>query len=205
VAQDGDYFDALDELCCNGNGIPALLFHLLNTSKYDHVDLRKPPATKALDDQKQQSLDSTECFWMDVLERGYIISPLKNGEDSAMVSQINADNVTDSVHGISSFQWEEGLYLRMSFIYSEYLLFCREKKENYPVSNRSFWNKTKRKDSPQSIFRSGMVVMNKNNAKCILIVAIDVYKEEFSESVCRLTSSEKTDENNGLVPFNDQF
>jgi hypothetical protein len=66
--QDGPYFAAIDEEMDNG-GREALLDYLM---RFDlkTVDLRSIPKTAALAEQKVNSLDPEQTWWLDVLSRG---------------------------------------------------------------------------------------------------------------------------------------
>jgi hypothetical protein len=66
--QDHDYFAAIDAEMKNG-GREALL-HYLQNFDLKQVDLRQIPRTKALLDQKINSLDPQQAWWLDVLARG---------------------------------------------------------------------------------------------------------------------------------------
>jgi hypothetical protein len=69
--EDFDYFAAIDRQMENG-GLQALLHHLL-TLDIAQLNLRKAPRTKGLIDQKLESLEGVDQFWIDCLRRGYII------------------------------------------------------------------------------------------------------------------------------------
>jgi hypothetical protein len=66
--KDGPYFAAIDEEMDNG-GREALLHYLLHFD-LESVDLRTIPNTAALFDQKMSSLDPTQGWWLDMLNRG---------------------------------------------------------------------------------------------------------------------------------------
>lgn len=71
--QDAKYFgeivDALNEN--NGEGYSNLLYYLMHHD-ISHFDVRKPPKTKALQDQKQLSFSSEEEWWFRKLQTGQI-------------------------------------------------------------------------------------------------------------------------------------
>jgi hypothetical protein len=73
-AQDHRYFAALEEQLQHG-GFAAMLHDLL-TYDYSDVNLRKPPTTAALFDQKLHSMDAVTRWWFDKLMTGRILSSL---------------------------------------------------------------------------------------------------------------------------------
>ena len=66
--QDHPYFAAIDKEMDNG-GREALLYHLLNFD-LSQVNLRTIPKTAALLEQKIESANSEQAWWLDVLKRG---------------------------------------------------------------------------------------------------------------------------------------
>jgi hypothetical protein len=74
--QDSKYFAAIAEQMDNG-GCEALL-HFLNNRDLSNVNLRNFPKTSALMDQKLQSMDGIEKWFLDVLQRGYFNLPNEN-------------------------------------------------------------------------------------------------------------------------------
>jgi phage/plasmid-associated DNA primase len=79
-AQDHRYFAALaDEL--HGGGLAAMLHDLLGYD-YSGVNLRQPPMTAGLFDQKRHSMDPAARWWFDRLMTGHILPSLyPAGED----------------------------------------------------------------------------------------------------------------------------
>lgn len=65
-----DYFDTLWQQY-NDGGREALMHHLMNLN-YSNIDLRKIPKTDALLEQKINSMDMKEKWWLEVLSRGAI-------------------------------------------------------------------------------------------------------------------------------------
>jgi hypothetical protein len=72
VAQDESYFSALYHERDHG-GLAALLHHLQNLD-LDGFNVRKPPMTEGLRDQKLQSLRNVERWWYEVLSEGELAS-----------------------------------------------------------------------------------------------------------------------------------
>lgn len=68
--QDKAYFSAISRELENG-GYSAMLHELMNFDITD-FNVRDVPDTKALQDQKKQSLDSKYAWWREVLMRGYV-------------------------------------------------------------------------------------------------------------------------------------
>jgi hypothetical protein len=69
--EDHPYFAAIEHQMCNG-GREALLYHLLHNVDCSAVDLRTIPRTAALFEQKVQSMNSEQGWWLDVLRRGIL-------------------------------------------------------------------------------------------------------------------------------------
>ena len=70
-AKKKEYFAPLNKDLNNPSIQAAFLFDMLHRDISD-FDVSKIPDTKALQHQREQSLDSFGHFWMDVLQRGYI-------------------------------------------------------------------------------------------------------------------------------------
>ena len=69
--QDYDYFAAIDDEMNNG-GREALLYHLLFEVDCSKVNLRQIPHTQALVDQKLQSVNPEQGWWLDILREGIL-------------------------------------------------------------------------------------------------------------------------------------
>lgn len=89
--QDHDYFAAIDKEMESG-GREALLDYLL---KHDlsKVNLRKIPKSSALLDQKLESLDSKEKWWLDLLQRGEL--PEWSGDGNRCPSKVLFNDYID--------------------------------------------------------------------------------------------------------------
>ena len=66
--QNKEYFSAIATQLNNG-GYEALMHYLMNY-KYDEADLRDVPKTEALLEQKLQSLNHEQQWWLEVLQKG---------------------------------------------------------------------------------------------------------------------------------------
>ena len=110
-------------------GYEAMMYDLLRHD-YSHVDLRNAPKTEGLIDQVAVSLGLELEFWFDVLERGYLLS----GHDGA-------PRRTD--YGNEQDYWPSVVWryeLRGEFQER----FMARKKQVYPVTNKAFWQATKK-------------------------------------------------------------
>ena len=182
---DWNYFEPVwQEL--RGDGPAALLDWIMDQDLSD-IELGMIPETAAKEEQKQRSLSSVQAFWLHVLDRGYLLTPNKNGEDDLITETIKADNGMTVIY-TAGFEWPEGIKVRCSFIYDEYLLYCRAKGERYPVSSRSFWNETKMKNSKRSIFRASSVLERCRNGtgKMYKIGSLELCRNTFSDTVCQV-------------------
>jgi hypothetical protein len=178
---DWNYFDpAWEEL---RNGGPAALMHTLLAQDYSHIKLNEIPDTQARVDQQEKSLDSVQSFWLEVLDRGYILTPDPKGDDTAISICVNEDNRGEIVGDVVDYSWPTGAAIRMSFIYDEYLAFCRKKGGRYPFSNRSFWSATKQRNNRTSIFRGKMVVVVRHEAKMLRVDPLDFMRDIFCRNV----------------------
>ena len=81
--QNKKYFSAIATQLNNG-GYEALMHYLMNY-KYDEADLRDVPKTEALLEQKLQSLNHEQQWWLEVLQ--------KEGYPSKMAGQAYAARV----------------------------------------------------------------------------------------------------------------
>lgn len=109
--QDKPYFAAIKNELESG-GYAAMLYDLM------HYDLRKyevrdVPETKALQDQKKQSLESKHGWWREVLSRGYVFRSKLGLED---------------YFG----EWHE--FAATSLLYDSYREFSKEAGERHPLS-----------------------------------------------------------------------
>lgn len=91
-AQDPVYFSAIDEEVENG-GREALL-HMLMTRNISNFEVRNVPKTKALTDQKIQSMGSIEEWWYEKLIDGKI------GKNDGWPEEISKD---DLVHDLNRY------------------------------------------------------------------------------------------------------
>jgi len=87
--KDAKYFKAIDEQLNNG-GYEALLHYLMN---YDvtQVDLREPPNTEALQEQKQLNLSPEEAWWYDKLHEGKVLNRHEEWELIIAKTELLAD------------------------------------------------------------------------------------------------------------------
>lgn len=70
--KDTKYFGALREEMANGG--PAALLHYLQNYDLADFDVRNPPATKGLLEQKLKSLRGLERWWFECLDKGTILN-----------------------------------------------------------------------------------------------------------------------------------
>jgi hypothetical protein len=96
---------------------------------------------------------------------------------------VNEDNRGEVVGDVVDYSWPTGAVIRMSFIYDEYLAFCRKKGGRYPFSNRSFWSATKQRNNRTSIFRGKMVVVLRCEAKMLRVDPLDFMRDLFCRNV----------------------
>lgn len=128
-AKDTKYFDAIFKERRNG-GPEAMMYDLLN---YDisGVDLRKAPVTNGLVDQVQQSLPSVLVFWLEIINREYLLSDRETG--APVKSDIRDIPGNDDIWPVVAYKYE---------IYKEYENWCRARSERYPANERQFWKDT---------------------------------------------------------------
>ncbi len=113
---DHPYFQAIIDQMDNG-GREAMLYDLMH---HDHksVNLRKPPETDALIDQKSHSLPDAAEFWVEALVRGYIISEQKPD------STVNYE---------AEWEGSESMFfpLYKAQIYDEFKFWCNSSRKRY--------------------------------------------------------------------------
>jgi hypothetical protein len=108
------YFIELNEQMENG-GYEAMLYDLINynLTNFDH---RHPPKTAALDEQKKLSLGTTDAWWKEVFDRGYVFQS-KIGLHSSFG------------HWFSPVSKE--------LLYKSYLQFSESRHERHPISREA--------------------------------------------------------------------
>ncbi len=84
--QDAEFFKSLDRQMDNG-GREALLYHLLNLD-ISNVNLRQPPATEALFEQKIKSLPPEYAWWYDCLSREFIFAREQEWESVVAIENV---------------------------------------------------------------------------------------------------------------------
>jgi Family of unknown function (DUF5906) len=109
------YFGKLWEQMQNG-GYEAMLYDLLEMD-LTGFDVRKPPDTEALQEQKKLSLTTIQKWWVDVLQRGYVFRSEKG---------LSADFQ----------QWFEQISTEL--LYKSYLDFARQHHDRYPLARGHF-------------------------------------------------------------------
>lgn len=78
-AQDHGYFEAIDQELRNG-GYAAMLYDLQRLS-FSDVNLREPPMTAALFEQKLHSLEPAQRWWYDKLMKGSLRSGIYSADE----------------------------------------------------------------------------------------------------------------------------
>ncbi|MBV8092318.1 MAG: hypothetical protein JO110_03610 [Acetobacteraceae bacterium] len=109
-----EYFEALWQEMENG-GYEAFLYDLLH---YDltHFNVRRPPETEGLREQKKLSLPTLEAWWLDVLQRGYVFRSKLGLEKEFGV-------------------WHEEIATELLF--TSYLEFATARRERYPATREA--------------------------------------------------------------------
>ena len=111
--QDKSYFKALADQMNNG-GHEALLHHLLTLDISD-IDLRTIPTTKALEEQKFQSMTGYEKFWFERLQEGEINPDYPEGWPDMVpcnvLRNIYLVQIGKASNGYKGFETEFGLAL----------------------------------------------------------------------------------------------
>lgn len=108
VVNDYKFWKELNHELDNG-GRARLLYELMH---WDIVDLRNLPQTKALRDQKAQSLTADQAWWVRCLERGYILRHtwLRNLEIAEVLEQYLTEVKDRSAN--KSTQTSLGIFIR---------------------------------------------------------------------------------------------
>lgn len=88
---DVDYFDALHKDIQNDDCI-SQFFNFLKNYDISKYDLRKAPATKALQEQIEQSMKYHESWLQDLLDRGYVYGTGRNHSLESDYAQIPKDD-----------------------------------------------------------------------------------------------------------------
>jgi hypothetical protein len=101
--QDGAYFAEIDRQM-EGSGASAMLHELLNMD-LSSFDVRKPPKTEALTDQKVHSLDDVGRWMHDILTAG---APLTAFEDANADWTEAVDVDKDALHGLYVLSANQG-------------------------------------------------------------------------------------------------
>lgn len=127
------YFDDLYRQMENG-GYAAMMYDLMEYD-YTAVSLRDSPKTAGLSEQVKHSFDSVHVFWLNILERGFILSEKKTGEpkNTAAVYITGTELFPCTV-----FKYE--IFHEFSEIH--------EAKSKYSTSAVTFWKTTKRLFNP---------------------------------------------------------
>jgi hypothetical protein len=109
--QDKPYFAAIKSELESG-GYAAMLYDLMHHDLRQY-EVRNVPETKALQDQKKQSLESKHGWWREVLSRGY-----------AFRSKLGLEDYFS--------EWHE--FVATSLLYDSYRDFSKEAGERHPLS-----------------------------------------------------------------------
>lgn len=112
---DQAYWTALhDEL--NKGGKAAFLYDMLRLEiDTDEYNLRKPPDTAGLVEQKLYNLDSVQAFWIEILATGVIRE------------QVEIEGKRETV------ETKYPSTITCSELHDSYLFFCRRSREHYPL------------------------------------------------------------------------
>lgn len=89
VAQNHEYFGAMDEELANG-GRERLLYDLL-TIDLSKINLRQVPKTAALLEQKQRSFDTVENWWFSALKSGAPVRGMESWPNQVSISDLYDD------------------------------------------------------------------------------------------------------------------
>lgn len=125
-ARDTRYFKAIQDQLDDG-GYEAFAYDLLNWD-WTTTDLRNPPVTEALLDQKLNSLDSVESWLANSIEDESVILADTNGTGGY-------DQLVDSGN-----EWPKEV--PKAQVFNGYCLFCRQHGVRYSVkSSNAFWRR----------------------------------------------------------------
>jgi hypothetical protein len=103
------YFGAIQRELETG-GYEAMLYELCN--RIIMSNLRRPPVTAALIDQRTRSLDTTAAWWVDCLSRGFVFH---SRQDMTYFAQ-----------------WLDPISTEL--LYDSYTEFCAARRERHPLS-----------------------------------------------------------------------
>lgn len=132
---DDEYHSAL-KAAVEGDGA-ASFFGFLMRYDYSGVNLRQPPTTAALLDQKMMSLDSVPAWWRERLWAGYLDDPQRRHD----------------AEGAEDTEWRETVLCGRLF--ASYAAYCKRTSVRYPEGEESFARKLrefaplKRKHGPR--------------------------------------------------------
>lgn len=112
---DHAYFAAIWKQMENG-GYEAMLHELLSIDLGD-FNVRCPPATDALDQQKKLSLPVPEMWWKDCLHRGFVFQ-----------SRLGLEHWFGEWHAI----------LSTDLLYASYIAFAAQKRDRHPMDREAF-------------------------------------------------------------------
>lgn len=93
-ARDTTYFGAIQAQLDNG-GYEALLYYLLNLDISD-FQVRNVPNTKALNEQKQLSLEPVDDWWLNKLRDGVLLNADESWEAPVQAEELYQDYVEDA-------------------------------------------------------------------------------------------------------------
>lgn len=199
--QDRTYFGELRRQMNNG-GLEALCHHLMTTTDYDHVDVHVAPVNEEMRQQKSSSLEDVPAFWEYILNRGYILTPPRNsGSEDFRIDWINS--MQTAAHETCEFmygEWEEGLPIPMSYIYEEYVAYCKLVSIRFPKNGRSFWRQSIGKNM-ESVFDKFYLRAKKRNIICFLAGGLDEMRANFDSNVAVMNWDEGCDDFGDDAPF----
>jgi hypothetical protein len=118
---DHAYFAAINEELDNG-GTEAMLYDLLRRD-LTGVNLRNPPSTDALVEQRKRSMPTHLVWWGDCLQRGYVF-----------VSRLGLEDYFQ--------RWHE--FIATELLFNSYLNFAQARRERHVLSRELFgqWMRT---------------------------------------------------------------
>lgn len=129
--KDTKYFGAIKKEQYNG-GAEAMMYDLLRYD-YSKVDLRLAPQTEGLAEQVCVSMNSVEQFWLEVIDREYLLSDRETGTPKK-THAIEPESVeAQDLWPVSAFKYE---------VREEYKRWCVDQKIRHPENNVHFWRKT---------------------------------------------------------------
>jgi hypothetical protein len=156
-----------------GGGVAAMVYDLLQRD-ISQFDPRVVLVTKALEEQKQLSLDSLDRWWRDVLEREF---------------------VWESRHGVSAFgRWYE--FCSTELLSRSYLQWCQKNQERRPKSREELGRRMKEMYAPTRpsgdqiigevevrgpMADDGSLVVKANRPPGYAVLTIDEARAKFSE------------------------